>query len=54
VVPTSESEVVLCLPPECSALLAKHRDVVIDLAAGTLTISAAGRTFKLRLVPLQK
>ena len=52
--PTNENEIVLCLPPECSALLAKHRDVQIDLATGTLTISATGQKFKLRLVPPQK
>ena len=52
--PTNENEIFLCLPPECSALLAKHRDVQIDLATGTLTISATGQKFKLRLVPPQK
>ena len=46
----AQDEVVLVMPAECSALLSKHKDVSLDLAAGTLTIPAIGRTFKLRIV----
>ena len=52
-VPKDETEVVLFLPEECSAQLAKHRDVQIDISAGTLTIVATGRKFKLRLLSQQ-